>query len=42
MGGESVAAWRSVLDDMIRRGLRQPELIIVDGGSGLDAAVAAL
>jgi putative transposase len=42
MGGESAAAWRSVLDDLVRRGLRQPELLLVDGGSGLDAAIAAL
>jgi transposase-like protein len=27
-----------VLDDLIRRGLRRPELVIVDGGSGLGAA----
>jgi putative transposase len=31
-----------VLDDLVRRGLRQPELLIVDGGSGLDAAIAAV
>jgi putative transposase len=42
MGGESAEAWRSVLDDLVRRGLRRPELLIVDGGSGLDAAIAAL
>jgi len=42
MGGESAEAWRSVLDDLVRRGLRRPELVIVDGGSGLDAALAAL
>jgi putative transposase len=42
MGGESAEAWRSVLDDLIRRGLRQPELVIVDGGSGLESALAAL
>src|ERR1700727_4024626 len=42
MGGESAAAWRSVLDDLTRRGLRPPELLIVDGGSGLDAALAAV
>ena len=41
-GGESGEAWRSVLDDLVRRGLRRPELVIVDGGSGLDAALAAL
>jgi transposase-like protein len=42
MGGESEAAWRSVLDDLVRRGLRTPKLVIVDGGSGLDKALAAL
>ena len=42
MGGESAAAWRSVLDDLIRRGLRRPQLLIVDGRSGLDAVLAAL
>ena len=42
MGGESAAAWRSVLDDLTRRGLRPPELLIVDGGGGLDAALAAV
>jgi len=42
MGGESAEAWRSVLDDLIRRGMRRPELLIVDGGSGLEAATAAL
>jgi putative transposase len=42
MGGESAAAWRSVLDDLVKRGLQRPELLIVDGGSGLDAALAAL
>ena len=34
MGGESEAAWRALLDDMIARGLPTPELLIVDGGSG--------
>ena len=41
-GDANAAAWRSVLDDLIKRGLQQPELLIVDGGSGLDAAIAAL
>ena len=31
-----------VLDDLIKRGLRKPEFLIVDGGSGLDAALAAI
>jgi putative transposase len=42
MGGESEAAWRGVLDDLVRRGLKTPELVIVDGGSGLERALAAL
>jgi transposase-like protein len=42
MGNESAEAWRSVLDDLIRRGLRQPEFLIVDGAAGLDAAIAAV
>src|SRR5512139_2869892 len=42
MGGESAEAWRSVLDDLIRRGLRRPEFLIVDGASGLDKAIAAV
>jgi putative transposase len=42
MGGETTEAWRSVLDDLIRRGLRRPELLIVDGGAGLESALAAL
>ena len=42
MGGETAEAWRSVLDDLVRRGLRKPELLIVDGGAGLDAALAAI
>ena len=42
MGGESEAAWRALLDNLVSRGLRTPELIIVDGGSGLDKALAAL
>ena len=42
MGGESTEAWRSVLDDLIRRGLRRPEFLIVDGAPGLDKAIAAV
>jgi transposase-like protein len=42
MGGESAEAWRSVLDDLIRRGLRRPEFLIVDGAPGLDRAIAAV
>jgi putative transposase len=42
MGGESAEAWRSVLDDLIARGLRRPEFLIVDGALGLDKAIAAV
>ena len=42
MGGESAEAWRSVLDDLVRRGLRRPEFLIVDGSGGLDSAIAAV
>ena len=41
MGGESADAWRSVLDDLIRRGLRKPEFLIVDGAAALEKAIAA-
>jgi len=42
MGGETEAAWRAVLDDLLARGLAKPELVIVDGGKGLEAALARL
>ena len=42
MGGETTEAWRAVLDDFVKRGLRKPELLIVDGGAGLEAALAAV
>src|SRR5271166_2191955 len=42
MGGESEAAWRGVLDDLVTRGLRTPDFLIVDGAAGLDRALAAL
>jgi transposase-like protein len=42
MGGESAEAWRAVLDDLIKRGLRRPELLIVDGAPGLEKAIAAV
>jgi putative transposase len=42
MGGESEAAWRALLENLVSRGLRTPDLVIVDGGSGLDKALAAL
>ena len=42
MGGESEAAWRGVLDDLIARGLRTPDFLIIDGAAGLEKALAAL
>ena len=42
MGGESEAAWRALLDDLVRRGLPTPELAVVDGAPGLEKALAAL
>src|SRR5881227_3467806 len=42
MGGESAEAWRSVLDDLTKRGLRRPEFLIVDGAGGLDKAIASV
>ncbi len=42
MGSESTEAWRIVLDDLIQRGLRRPEFLIVDGAAGLEKAIAAV
>jgi putative transposase len=42
MGGESDAAWRTLLDGLVKRGLKRPELVIVDGAPGLEKALAGL
>ena len=42
MGGESETAWRALLDDLVARGLKTPEFLIVDGAAGLEKALAAL
>jgi transposase-like protein len=42
MGGESEAAWRALLDDLVKRGLKTPELVIADGAPGLEKALTAL
>ena len=42
MGGESEAAWRGILDDLVARGLRTPDFLITDGAAGLERAVASL
>jgi len=38
-GGESAAAWKGCLDDLVARGLRTPVLCIIDGNPGLRRAV---
>ena len=42
MGSVSTEAWRAVLDDLIGRGLRRPEFLIVDGAPGLENTIAAV
>ena len=42
MGGESEAAWRALLDDLAKRGLKRPGLAIVDGAPGLEKALVTL
>jgi transposase-like protein len=42
MGGETRAAWRAVLDDLVKRGRRKPEFLIVDGSTGQERTLAAL
>ena len=41
MGGEGAPAWTAFLEDMTRRGLKAPGLVVVDGAPGLEAALAA-
>jgi putative transposase len=41
-GGESEAVWRAFLDDLVARKLATPDLLIIDGAPGLEAALAAL
>jgi transposase-like protein len=39
-GGESRAAWRGFLEGLLRRGVEQPDLVVIDGNPGLRTAVA--
>lgn len=41
-GGESTAAWKAFMEDLVSRGLKAPLLAIVDGSPGLRGAVQAL
>jgi putative transposase len=38
-GSESTDAWAAVCEDLVARGVRAPQLCIIDGGKGLRAAV---
>jgi len=38
-GGESFAAWKNCLDNLVTRGFRAPILCIIDGNAGLRRAV---
>jgi transposase-like protein len=38
-GGESFAAWKGCLDNLVARGLRTPLLAVIDGNAGLRRAV---
>jgi putative transposase len=40
--GESFAAWKGCLDDLVARGLRAPVLAIIDGNVGLRHAVGEI
>ena len=42
MGGETEAAWRHALENLLAHDLEAPKLVIVDGGKGLEAALAGL
>jgi len=39
---ESVESWRTVLDDLIKRGPQRPQFLIVDGAAGLEKAIDAV
>lgn len=38
-GSESQEAWQGVTEDLVSRGLKNPQLVIIDGGQGLRLAV---
>jgi Transposase, Mutator family len=42
MGSESAKAWRTVLEDLIARGLQPPAFLIVDSAPGPEKAIAAV
>src|SRR5256712_9802238 len=39
MGGESTEAWRAVLDDLLKPGLRRPQFLLVHGPARLENAL---
>ncbi len=40
MGGESKEAWLEIMRDLVSRGVPQPQVCIVDGNPGIEAALA--
>jgi len=38
-GGEGEDAWKGVLQDLVRRGLKRPKLAVIDGSPGLSSAI---
>jgi transposase-like protein len=38
-GGEGEEAWKGVLQDLVRRGLKSPKLAMIDGSPGLSSAI---
>jgi transposase-like protein len=42
IGGESEAASRVLLDDLVARGLKTPEFLIIAGATGFERSLAAL
>jgi putative transposase len=38
-GGEGEDAWKGVLEDLTRRGLKRPKLAVIDGSPGLSSAL---
>ena len=41
-GSESTVSWRSVIDNLARRGLAVPVLVVVDGNRGLSSAIRSV
>lgn len=42
MGAESAAAWSGFVTDLVNRGMRRPDLVVIDGNQGLQRALLEL